>query len=72
MCAMSAPALQFNELRSFVAVAHVEEVLANPALVEAYARTFGPDDDETLMIYAPDQDEASWAPCSVLSSSSCR
>jgi len=49
--------VSFPELRSFVTVVSARETLEVPALVEAYATLFGPEDDATLAIYAPDRDE---------------
>src|SRR3954470_14913270 len=44
--------------RSFVTVAFIPEVAAAPELLGAYASVFGPDDDATLVLYAPDSDPA--------------
>ena len=52
---MSSPTLA---TRSFVVLAHADELLDSPELIDAYARTFGADDDVTLAIYAPDTDGA--------------
>jgi hypothetical protein len=55
------PELEFGELRSFVALAFADELVANPELLTAFAEQFGPDDDVTLAIYAPDRDPATVA-----------
>src|SRR3954453_18763774 len=47
--------------RSFVTVAYVPEVAAAPELLGAYASVFGPEDDATLVLYAPDGDPATVA-----------
>src|SRR3954470_3172172 len=47
--------------RSFVTVAYVPEVAAAPELLDAYASVFGPEDDATLVLYAPDGDPATVA-----------
>ncbi|HWB23113.1 MAG TPA: glycosyltransferase [Gaiellaceae bacterium] len=52
------PALEVGQLRSFVALAFADELIANPGLLAAYADHVGPDDEITLAIYAPDQDPA--------------
>ena len=41
------------EVRSFATVALAEELMLRPQLLEAYARTFGEDDDATLVIFGP-------------------
>ncbi len=38
----------------FVALAYADEIAADPALLRAYARLFGPHDAATLLVYAPD------------------
>jgi glycosyl transferase family 2 len=43
-----------SALNSFVTVACAVEVVADPALLTAYAESFGADDDATLVLYAPD------------------
>lgn len=50
------PELELGHLRSFVALAFADELVANPELLAAYAEHFGPDDEITLVIYAPDGD----------------
>jgi GT2 family glycosyltransferase len=52
------PELEFGALRRFVALAFADELVANPELLTAFAEQFGPDDDVTLAIYAPDRDPA--------------
>src|SRR4051794_12643256 len=47
--------------RSFVTVAYIPEVAAAPELLGAYASVFGPEDDATLVLYAPDGDPATVA-----------
>ena len=47
--------------RSFVTVAYVSEVVAAPELLGAYASAFGPADDATLVLYAPEGDPATVA-----------
>src|SRR3954452_11403304 len=47
--------------RAFVTVAYVPEVAAAPELLDAYASVFGPEDDATLVLYAPDGDPATVA-----------
>src|SRR3954454_12459503 len=44
--------------RSFVTVAFIPEVAAAPELLAAYASVFGPEDDATLVLYAPDGEPA--------------
>jgi glycosyltransferase involved in cell wall biosynthesis len=46
------------EVRAFTTVALADEVVADPALLAAYGAVFGPGDDATLVIYAPDADAA--------------
>ena len=53
-----APKPELSQARSFVALAFADELIARPELLAAYADHFGPDDDVTLTIYAPDQDPA--------------
>ncbi len=50
--------LELGQLRSFVALAFADELIANPELLAAFAEQFGADDDLTLAIYAPDRDPA--------------
>jgi hypothetical protein len=40
--------------RGFAVLAFADELIADPGLLAAYATAFGPDDDATLVIYAPD------------------
>lgn len=40
--------------RGFAVLAFADELIADPSLLAAYATAFGPDDDATLVIYAPD------------------
>lgn len=40
-------------LRSFITVAAAEEVVRDAKLIAAYASQFGPEDDATLILYAP-------------------
>jgi hypothetical protein len=47
--------------RSFTVLAYVEELLAEPALLEAYGRHFSDADDATLVVLAPDFDPAELA-----------
>ncbi len=41
-------------VRSFVTVAVAEEIVRAPQLIAEYAKHFGPSDDATLVLYAPD------------------
>jgi hypothetical protein len=41
---------------SFVTVAHLDEVLQRPELLDSYATALGDDRDATLLVYAPDAD----------------
>jgi GT2 family glycosyltransferase len=50
------PQFEIGQLRSYVALAFADELVADPALLAAFADHFGPDDDVTLAIYAPDGD----------------
>jgi GT2 family glycosyltransferase len=52
------PELELGQLRGFVALAFADELIANPELLAAFADHFGPDDDVTLTIYAPDGNPA--------------
>jgi hypothetical protein len=45
-------------LRDFAVLAFAEELVERPALLTAYGQAFGPGDNATLAIYAPDWDEA--------------
>ncbi|HEX2105165.1 MAG TPA: glycosyltransferase [Solirubrobacteraceae bacterium] len=47
--------------RSFVTVAYVSEIVETPSLLAAYADAFGPEDDATLVLYAPEGDPATLA-----------
>jgi hypothetical protein len=49
---------ELGQLRSFVALAFADELVADPSLLTAFAEHFGPDDDVTLAIYAPDGNPA--------------
>jgi GT2 family glycosyltransferase len=52
------PAPEISDLRSFVSLAFADELVIHPELLTAYAECFGPDDDVTLAIYAPDRNPA--------------
>jgi hypothetical protein len=49
----AAPSQRLDGARRFATVALAHEVVAEPALLNAYARSFRGDDDATLVIYAP-------------------
>jgi GT2 family glycosyltransferase len=42
--------------RTFVTIAFADELVGDPLLLAAYAGAFGPDDDATLIVYAPDSE----------------
>jgi hypothetical protein len=44
-----------GETRSFVTLAFADELAADPALLDAYAAVFGPEDDASLVIFGPDR-----------------
>jgi Glycosyl transferase family 2 len=44
----------FEGVRSFVTVAVADEIVRTPQLMAEYAQHFGPADDATLVLYAPD------------------
>jgi len=56
-----APLGELDGARTFVALAFADELAADPALLATWTGAFGPDDDVTLVIYAPGADEASVA-----------
>jgi hypothetical protein len=43
--------------KSFAILAYADELITNPLLLAAYASAFGPQDDATLVIYAPARNE---------------
>jgi hypothetical protein len=47
--------------RGFAVIAFADELVEDPTLLTAYADAFGPADDATLVIYAPDGDGAAVA-----------
>jgi FkbM family methyltransferase len=54
---MPATAAQHQQgTRAFVTVAYASELIEAPQLLGAYAERFGPGDDATLVLYAPDED----------------
>lgn len=58
-----------SSLKSVVALAFADEVLADPSLLEAFGRAIDARDDVTLLVFAPDADpgelEAALAPIAV-------
>jgi hypothetical protein len=54
--------VQLHGARSHAVLAFADELIENPQLLEAYAAEFGPDDDATLVVYAPDGDPAELEP----------
>jgi hypothetical protein len=56
-----APLGELDGARAFVGLAFAAELAADPALLAAWAQAIGEDDDATLVIYAPGQDEAAAA-----------
>jgi hypothetical protein len=48
--------------RSHAVLAFADELIEKPELLESYAAEFGPDDDATLVVYAPDGDPAELEP----------
>jgi len=53
-----APLGELDGARAFVGVTFASELVADPALLRAWADAFDEDDDATLVIYAPGGDEA--------------
>jgi hypothetical protein len=53
-----APLGELDGARAFVGLAFADELPADAALLAAWAQAIGEDDDATLVIYAPGQDEA--------------
>jgi hypothetical protein len=56
-----APLGELDGARAFVGLAFADELGADPALLAAWAQAIGEEDDATLVIYAPGQDEAAAA-----------
>ncbi len=54
------PLLDLDHLRRFVTVVTLDQLAAAPDAAGRYFRTFGPDDDATLVIYGATED-AGWA-----------
>ena len=48
--------------RGYAVLAFADELAANPLLLGDYAATVGPEDDATLVVYAPDGDPAALEP----------
>ncbi len=45
--------VRIDDTRRFTTLAFVDELLENPALLRTYAEAFGPDDDASLILWAP-------------------
>jgi hypothetical protein len=59
--AAAAPLGELDGARAFVGLTFASELVADPALLGAWAEAFGEHDDATLVIYAPGGDEAAVA-----------
>ncbi len=54
--------MQLRGARSHTVLAFADELIENPELFESYAAEYGPDDDATLVVYAPDGDPVELEP----------
>jgi hypothetical protein len=58
----TAAPVTLQNVRAFPVLAFADELAADPALLGDYAAAIGPDDDATLVVYAPDGDPAALEP----------
>ena len=54
--------VRLDGARGYAVLAFADELTENPLLLGDYAATVGPDDDATLVVYAPDGDPAALEP----------